>query len=351
MPVKVLVVDDSSFFRRQIKKLLEEDPGLEVVGIAENGQEAITKVQELKPDVVTMDIEMPVMDGIKATREIMRQEPVPILMFSSLTTDGAKATLDALEAGAIDFIPKRFEDISKKRDEVKRVLCKKVQDIGKHGLVSLRKTQKNEVIAPKILPRATKPNLEVNTDYKLVAIGTSTGGPVALQEILTKLPANFPLPILLVQHMPAAFTPAFAHRLDQLCEIEIKEAENGDVLNPGVAYLAPGGKQLQVGVRGSQFVITITESDAKLTYKPSVDITFSSLAKSAKNGVLAIILTGMGSDGCEGAKKLKKAGSTIWSQDEASSVVYGMPAAVFDAGVSDKVLDLKEFSSHIISQV
>ena len=368
MPVRVLVVDDSSFFRRQIQKLLSEHPDIEVVGVAEDGEKAIEQVLALKPDVVTMDIEMPIMDGIKATQEIMREHPLPILMFSSLTTKGAKATLDALEAGAVDFIPKRFEDISRNRNEVQRILSEKIIDVAKHGLLSLRKHASFEVPASDIKnlkpdsvnKSATSKPLEAikaqsefksQGSYKLLAIGTSTGGPVALQKILTKLPKNFPLPIILVQHMPSTFTPAFAQRLNQTCSISVKEAAQGDVLEPGVAYLAPGGQQTTVVNRGTQFVIHVTESDPKLTYKPSVDLTFSSLAGSFKNRVLALILTGMGADGCEGAKKLKSAGSTVWAQDEASCVVYGMPAAVFKAGITDKVLTLEDFSSNIIKQV
>lgn len=357
MPVRVLVVDDSNFFRRQIEKLLSQDPKLEVVGSAENGQEAIEKALALSPDVVTMDIEMPVMNGIEATREIMRKKPVPILMFSSLTTEGAKATLDALEAGAVDFIPKRFEEISRHREEVKKILCAKVIDIAEHGSLSIRKS-----ISPAVDPTTTsepgktpvEPRVASSpskTKTQLLAIGTSTGGPIALQEILTKLPADFPTPIILIQHMPATFTPAFAKRLDQSCAINIKEAEHGDVLMPGTAYLAPGGKQMKIVSRGAQHVIDISESDPKLTYKPSVDVTFSSLVSVYKDQVLAIILTGMGADGCEGAKKLKSAGSTIWAQDKESCVVYGMPAAVFDAGITDKVLTLKDFSSHIIKYI
>jgi len=355
MPVRVLVVDDSNFFRRQIEKLLSQDPKLEVVGSAENGQEAIEKALALSPDVVTMDIEMPVMNGIEATREIMRRKPMPILMFSSLTTEGAKATLEALEAGAVDFIPKRFEEISRHREEVQKILCAKVIDIAEHGSPAMRRkaSPSAATVSPTLAPSSTveKRHSGTQTKIKLLAIGTSTGGPVALQEILTKLPADFPTPIILVQHMPATFTPAFAKRLDQTCAISIKEAEHGDTLMPGNAYLAPGGKQMKIVSRGTQHIIDISESDPKLTYKPSVDVTFSSLVNVYKNQVLAVILTGMGADGCEGAKKLKSAGSTIWAQDKESCVVYGMPAAIFDAGIADKILPLKDFSSHIIKQV
>ncbi|HFE38829.1 MAG TPA: chemotaxis response regulator protein-glutamate methylesterase [Gammaproteobacteria bacterium] len=355
MPIRVLIVDDSSFFRRQIKKLIDQDKALEVVGSANDGKDAIAKVRTLKPDVVTMDIEMPIMDGIESTREIMRRFPVPILIFSSLATEGAQSTFDALEAGAVDYIPKRFEDISRNRDEVQKILCEKIAIIARNGVPAIPQKAVRVGRSP-IAMTASVDQHPVQAEsakgrYKLVAIGTSTGGPVALQEILTKLPADFPLPIVMVQHMPGTFTPAFASRLDQLCAIRVKEAEQGDVLTPGTAYLAPGGKQMELKVRGSQMSLDVSESKPGFTYKPSVDVTFSSLARFLKNQVLAIILTGMGADGCKGSKELKQAGSTIWAQDKASCVVYGMPAAVFDAGITDKVLPLKEFSSHIIKQV
>jgi two-component system chemotaxis response regulator CheB len=186
----------------------------------------------------------------------------------------------------------------------------------------------------------------------LVAIGTSTGGPVALQKILTQLPANFPHPILLIQHMPAAFTPAFAQRLNGLCKITVKEAENGDMLRPGVAYLAPGGKQMMVEGRGSGQKLKVFEDDSpRVTYKPSVDITFASAAKSYADGVLAVVLTGMGADGRDGARILKQAGSKIWAQDEESCVVYGMPQAVANAGLAEKSIALNDVAQHIIVEV
>jgi len=356
MTTRVLVVDDSGFFRRRVKEILEEDPLLTVIGDAANGQEAIDKAAELKPDVITMDIEMPVMDGIKATQKIMASNPTPIVMFSSLTTEGAKATLEALEAGALDFLPKRFEDISQDRDEAKKLLCQRVRAIAqkKH---TLRK------ISPvSATPKATKPSTvtavkRTAVDIKktggidLVAIGTSTGGPLALQNILVNLPADFSKPIVMIQHMPATFTPAFAKRLDQLCKISVKEAEDGDILKPGLALLAPGGKQMLVEGRAGNATIRIIESEPSLTYKPSVDITFRSINNVFPAKTLAIVLTGMGADGREGARTLRAQGSEIWAQDEASCVVYGMPAAIVDGGLADKVLDIHDFSQAIIKRI
>ena len=357
MSTRVLVVDDSGFFRRRVKEILEEDPLLTVVGDAANGQEAIDQAAALKPDVITMDIEMPVMDGIKATQKIMESNPTPIVMFSSLTTEGAKATLEALEAGALDFLPKRFEDISQDREEAKKLLCQRVRAIAqkKHALRKIIPTATK--VAPEIKSSTTasinKPAFRIKKSggIDLVAIGTSTGGPLALQNVLVDLPADFSKPIVMIQHMPATFTPAFAKRLDQLCKISVKEAEDGDQLKPGLALLAPGGKQMLIEGRAGNAVIRIIESEPSLTYKPSVDITFRSANKIFPAKTLAIVLTGMGADGREGARTLKAQGSEIWAQDEDSCVVYGMPAAIVDAGLADNVLSINEFSQAIIKRI
>jgi len=357
MPTRVLVVDDSGFFRRRVKEILEEDPMLTVIGDAANGQEAIDKALELKPDVITMDIEMPVMDGIKATQKIMATNPIPIVMFSSLTTEGAKATLDALEAGALDFLPKRFEDISQDRDEAKIQLCKRVLAIAqkKHTLRKIApvgSTSTTTAKPPTTAPvKRTAVNINKSGGIDVVAIGTSTGGPLALQNVLVNLPADFSKPILMIQHMPATFTPAFAKRLDQLCKITVKEAENGDQLKPGLALLAPGGKQMLVEGRAGNAVVKIIESEPSLTYKPSVDITFRSINNVFPGKTLAIVLTGMGADGREGARTLKAQGSEIWAQNEESCVVYGMPAAIVDAGLADNVLDINDFSQAIVKRI
>ncbi|ANB02808.1 chemotaxis response regulator protein-glutamate methylesterase [Ectothiorhodospira sp. BSL-9] len=364
MAVRVLVVDDSGFFRRRIVDILNADPSLEVVGTASNGQEAIDQVIALKPDVVTMDIEMPVMDGITAVRRIMARQPTAILMFSSLTFEGAKATLDALEAGAVDFLPKRFEDIARDQQEARDVLCRRVRTIGRRGAVrsgrdnGARATAPAPKSAPPATgrpiaqpPAATAPRASrgsgdrappVLRDFKVVLIGTSTGGPLALQKVLAALPAHFPLPLLLVQHMPASFTPAFAQRLDQLCNIRVKEAEDGDALQPGLALLAPGGQQMQVECRGGQSRVRITESAADQHYRPCVDVTFNSAAACFRGDALVIVMTGMGADGREGARLLKRCGSTVWAQDEATCVVYGMPAAIAEAGLADRILPLPQ---------
>ncbi len=361
MAVRVLVVDDSGFFRRRVTEILESDPLIKVIGIAENGEEAINQTKALKPDVITMDIEMPVLDGITATRRIMQTCPTRIIMFSSLTTDGAKSTLDALEAGALDFLPKRFEDISSDREEAKQILCEKVRHLALQSISPQTATPTNRTTpVPKRQP-ATENKVSgrplrasatgKNGEIDLVAIGTSTGGPVALQEVLNKLPGTFSKPIIVVQHMPASFTPAFAQRLDGQCNITVREAQDGDVLQAGVAYLAPGGRQMLLNKKGTGATIRIIDAEPGQTYKPSVDMTFSSIAKIFPNNTLGIILTGMGADGREGARELHQGGSTIWAQDEQSCVVYGMPAAVAEAGIADRILDIREIGISITKRV
>ncbi|MBP5956798.1 chemotaxis response regulator protein-glutamate methylesterase [Pseudomonas anatoliensis] len=379
MAVKVLVVDDSGFFRRRVSEILSADPSIQVVGTATNGKEAIDQAMALKPDVITMDYEMPMMDGITAVRHIMQRCPTPVLMFSSLTHEGARVTLDALDAGAVDFLPKNFEDISRNPEKVKQLLCEKVHSISRSNRrfsaystpapvaapapaptpapaassysshsshTSSAPVRPAPVPAPTRAPAASASSpAPKRKAYKLVAIGTSTGGPVALQRVLTQLPANFPAPIVLIQHMPAAFTKAFAERLDKLCRISVKEAEDGDILRPGLALLAPGGKQMMIDGRGA---VKILPGDERLNYKPCVDITFGSAAKSYGDKVLAVVLTGMGADGREGARLLKQGGSSVWAQDEASCVIYGMPMAIVKADLADAVYGLDDIGKHIV---
>jgi len=366
------VVDDSGFFRRRVSEILAADSNIQVVGTATNGKEAIDQALALKPDVITMDYEMPMMDGITAVRHIMQRCPTPVLMFSSLTHEGARVTLDALDAGAVDFLPKNFEDISRNPEKVKQLLCEKILSISRSNRRVSAYTPPAPVAAPAPTPApssvgsygssaparpapapiAARPHAAAPSSpapkrkaYKLVAIGTSTGGPVALQRVLTQLPANFPAPIVLIQHMPAAFTKAFAERLDKLCRISVKEAEDGDILRPGLALLAPGGKQMMIDGRGA---VKILPGDERLNYKPCVDITFGSAAKSYGDKVLAVVLTGMGADGREGARLLKQGGSAIWAQDEASCVIYGMPMAIVKAELADAVYSLDDIGRHLV---
>ena len=355
MPIRVLVVDDSGFFRRRLTEILNADPQIEVVEVAVDGKDAIAKAKACKPDVITMDIEMPVMNGIDSTRQIMQEEPTPVLMFSSLTYDGAQATLDALEAGATDFLPKRFGDISSNKEEAQKILCDRVKLLASQKSAfqrtapvkpapGVRQAVATDAAKAAIPKRPSKRFSPVN--YDLIAIGTSTGGPVALQNVLIQLPDSFSLPILIVQHMPAKFTEAFANRLDQLCKIKVREAQDQDVLEPGVALLAPGGMQMVVEVKAGRKIVRVKEeTDPLQNYKPCVDVMFDSLADSVGKRVLGIILTGMGADGKIGSSKLISKGAVVWAQDEDTSTIYGMPAAV--AGIAEQILPLDEIGKKL----
>lgn len=341
--IRVLVVDDSAFFRKRLVEMLNKIEGIEVIGEADNGLKAVEASQRLHPDVITMDVEMPVMDGITAVKRIMAGAPTAILMLSSLTREGATATFDALDAGAADFLSKNFGNISAGHEAASSILAERIFTLAKRPDLQ-QSPLKTRIQTPQRTVR--------NEQHQLVAIGASTGGPVALRAILTSLPADFPLPILLVVHMPANFTPAFAKRLDAQSGITIKEAVDGEPLKPGVALLAPGGTQMTIEQQGrSRSVVRIKAAESGQTYKPSVDVTFSSLANVYHKGVLAIVLTGMGADGLEGARLLKSNGSSVWSQDEASCVVFGMPQAVQKAGLSDRVIPIDQIGSALVKAV
>ncbi|MBA6326987.1 chemotaxis response regulator protein-glutamate methylesterase [Colwellia sp. MB02u-6] len=370
MSFKVLVVDDSSFFRRRVTDILNKDINLEVIGVAINGIDAVEKAIALKPDVITMDIEMPLLNGIEAVKQIMAKAPTAIIMFSSLTHDGAKATLEALDAGALDFLPKKFNEIAKNSEDAGSVLRQRVKQLARKKMVRAvrvsnfrartvveEKAKVSHVTSPNVATtKTTHQNLTFRKSsgkkYKLLAIGTSTGGPVALQKLLTQLPEDFPLPIIMVQHMPAAFTLAFANRLNNICKIKVSQASSGDILKPGHAYLAPGGKQMIIDGTGNSAKLRILEDNSeRMAFKPSVDISFASAAKVFGGNVLGIILTGMGADGREGSRLLKSKGATIWAQDEESCVVYGMPQAVKVAGISELSLTIESFPAAILKEI
>lgn len=361
MPYKVLVVDDSSFFQVRLKDIIEEHEDLRVVGIAENGQQAVDMEEQLRPDIITMDYEMPYLDGVSAVKQIMAKRRVPIIMFSSMTYEGAKITLDALEAGAVDFIPKNFAEVSRSSVFLKKKLHEKLllfvqknkvsrtdeilkSDTGPYLPRELRDLQNKmpaQVFGKKVLPLKGR--------IRLVIIGASTGGPVAITQILTNLKGDFPTPIIVIQHMPENFTRAFAERLNRQSALNIKEAEMGDKLLPGGVLIAPGARQLLIDQEGK--MVKVIKGDDRANYKPSLDITFASAANVFGCDVLGIVLTGMGADGCEGARLLKARGSSIWGQNRETSVVYGMPAAVANAGLVDEVLPLEEVAKHLEEEI
>jgi len=345
MPISVLIVDDSSFFRVRIRGLINSHPQLNVIGEATNGREAVEKAVKLKPDVITMDYEMPMMDGISAVREIMTKQPTPILMFSSLTQAGARVTLDALDAGAVDYLPKSYENVAGGPTALKKALCEKIIAIAGQA----KPRAMTAATAPAPAPAAPrKGQKRYPQRFDLVMLGTSTGGPVALQKILTQIPANFPAPILMIQHMPGSFTGAFADRLNRQCKITVREAADGDTLKPGEALLAPGGKQMMLAGKGR---IRVFDGDERLNYKPSVDVTFGSAVKYYGKNILAVVLTGMGADGREGARLIKQTEGVVWAQESSTCVIDGMPSAVVKANLADETVPLNEVARRLVDVV
>lgn len=355
MAVRVLIVDDSRFICKRIREILEEEPDFKVVGVASNGKQALEMAAQLEPDVITMDVEMPVMNGILAVKYIMAECPTAILMFSAATYAGAQATLDALSAGAIDFLPKTLDEIDGDREIAKRLLrhrvrivalqAKRIKSKPKFDVATLTRSQ--PVTSSSVInrPGNISTSYSINNKIELLVIVASTGGPVAIQKVLTQISAACTFPVLIIQHMPHNFTKSFADRLNQLCEITVKEAANGDYLKPGEALLAPGGVQIQVRQMSGRKAITLSEKKADEIYAPCADITLSSIANSYSHNVLTVVLTGMGADGKQGAVKLKQKGLTVWAQDEASCTIYGMPKAIIDASLADKVYSLDEIAN------
>ncbi len=350
--IRVLVVDDSAFMRKAISSMLEKDPEIKVIDTAKNGQECIEKVKKLDPDVITLDIEMPVMDGLTALKHIMMEHPKPVIMVSSLTTEGAEATFKALELGAMDYIPKQLSKISLEIIKIEKELIQKVKAVAKKKVkpkffkkLEKKKPKKEEVveIVKSLERRAVK--------HDIVGIGVSTGGPPTLQYILSNLPKDFPAAILIAQHMPAAFTPSFAKRLNELSPLEVKEAKDSDRIKEGHVFIAPGGRHLKIKQKGGWIEIIVTEEPKDAIYKPSATILLESIANEVGRRGLGVILTGMGSDGLEGAKVLKEKGGRILAQSEETCVVYGMPKAVVEAGIADEVVDLQEMPSAIIKNL
>ena len=336
--VRVLIVDDSAFFRKRIRLQLECTGEVLIAGEASNGREAVEMAASLRPDLITMDVAMPLLDGISAVREIMRDHPTDILMVSALTRDGARATLDALHAGAVDFLAKQGGVTGDAERPVTDDLGSRVISIArrKHG----RRAMSGSPVMSPVASRPLRGGRRRGA-LRLVAIGASTGGPVAVQRVLSELPASYPYPVLVAVHMPAEFTLTFAERLDSVCAIEVGHAADGDELLAGRALIAPGGRQTLVEASGDRLRVRVMPGGDQL-YKPSVDVLFGSAARSLGHAVHAVVLTGMGADGTAGARLLKERGSSVWSQDQASSVIFGMPHAVAKAGHSDRVLALDD---------
>ncbi len=371
--IRVLVVDDSAFMRKALTMMLEEDPQIKVVGSARDGQEGCEKVKSLKPDLVTMDIEMPRMDGLTALKNIMDENPTPVMMLSSLTTEGAGATLDAMDLGAVDFIPKELSYVSLDIVKIKEGLQKKIKDIArrKHILMARYKQAAafkkakgtKQHLRTKIRtggarfagkPGVTKAAVssprfikKQNHHIDIIAIGSSTGGPPALQEVITKLPKNLPVGVVVAQHMPPMFTKSLAERLDKLSQVTVKEAENGEIVQPGFVYIAPGGKHLTLKKFVARAKIVISDKPDTTLYKPCVDVMIKSVAEIYGKSVLGVILTGMGSNGVIGLKLVNNSGGKIIAQNAESCIVYGMPKAVVDAQIADHIASIENIYSEI----
>lgn len=396
-PITVLVVDDSPFMRLTIQKILSQNAGIKVVDTARDGREGIQKLQALRPQVVTMDVEMPVMDGLQALDEIMRWQPTPVIILSAVTTEGAQATLKALDLGAFDVVAKPSggpgaDLLALSRDLVEKVRAaagvdmrrlkqpsgyevvwpgtgssgpgraqgnQGTQGTGTQGTSSTAATKgsldsKGAGLAQWLMGRTKGAGLGVLPKHpvEVVAIGTSTGGPTALQAVLPQLPANFPVPVLVAQHMPPGFTGPLAQRLSSLCHLEVREGIHNEGLRPGTVYVAPAGKQLQVMRRGSVLYLNIgDEAPITTLYHPSVDVMFLSLAKEVGRGALGVVMTGMGNDGMKGMREIKAAEGFSIAEAEETCVVYGMPRAVVEAGLSDRITPLGEIGRAIVECV
>jgi len=352
--VRVLVVDDSAFMRKAITSMLESDPDVKVVGTAGDGQECLEKTRALKPDIVTLDIEMPRMDGLTSLRHIMKDFPTPVLMLSSVSTEGAEATLDALSLGAVDFIPKQFSNSALDIVDLQDQLVLKIKQIVKNQgrIMAISNQQKKQPAKNSIVnyPIPSAKCLKKSCKrYSIVSMGTSTGGPPALQEIIHKLPAKFPVPIVIVQHMPPMFTNSLAKRLDSLSILDVKEAEHGEPLLSGHIYIAPGNMHLKVSrVRDTIQTLLTTKPDNVL-HKPSVDILFKSVVDTYGSNTLGIILTGMGSDGLKGARAVRQSDGSVFAQNEQTCVVYGMPKSVVENDLADKIVPIQNMAAEIVS--
>lgn len=343
--IRVLIVDDSAFVRRAIIRMFEQSSEIQIIDVASDGEMAIDLVKKLRPDVVTLDVQMPVLDGLQALERIMNECPVPVIMLSSLTGRGGDKTLRALELGAVDFIDKSSAGGSMDISGLARELTVKIKIAARIDLKKLKTGTALGHVA------RTAPLTTTSTDTEIVVIGTSTGGPPALQMILTKIPAHYPCPILVVQHMSIGFTAPLAERLDRLCPLRVKEAQDGDSLEAGTVYIAPAGKHLKVCRRSGKLFAWLDSFPNNVLHMPSVDVLFTSVAAVIGKKSLAFVLTGMGRDGAIGAQDIKRTGGKVVAETEETAIVFGMPKAVMEAVRVDRSAPLYRIADLMLEMI
>jgi len=343
-PVRVLVVDDSALMRKLIPQILATDNGIQVVGTAMDGNFGLKKIEELRPQVVTLDLEMPGMSGLDMLKEIMRRHRVPVIVVSSHSTQGASITLKALSMGAFDFVAKPA-DVSARMPEIAHELITKIKAAAQsRGITIAAPAAASSTTSEKTAPsNGQRPT-------RVVAIGISTGGPQALQYVLPQLPKEFPATILIVQHMPEGFTEMFSRRLDEICAIRVKEAQSGDLLLPGRALVCPGSRHMKAKRLPLGDVAVLSDEPRVNGHRPSVDVLFKSVAEEFGNKTVALLMTGMGEDGAEGMNHVKAAGGMTIAQSEDSCVVYGMPKAAIERGYAVRVVGLEAIANTLLAQ-
>lgn len=351
--IRVLVVDDSAFMRKLITDFLEEDVEISVVGVARNGKDALEKAKALKPTVITMDVEMPIVNGIDALQAIMKEIPTPVIMLSSTTKEGAENTMMAMQHGAIDFIAKPSGTISLDLHKIKNDLIEKVKLASNVSMENVRVKSYPSVERKVFTPRTPSPKaMSKKQSKKLICLGTSTGGPRALQEVLSSIPATVNAPIVIVQHMPPGFTKSLALRLNSICAIEVKEAEDGDILRDGCAYIAPGGFHMKIVNTGSVYSVKLDQVEPpRGGHRPSVDVMFESLLPMPELEKIAVIMTGMGSDGTKGLTDLKRGMHHVHAiaESQETCIVFGMPKTAIASGNIDTVMPLQEIGPKIMN--
>ncbi|MDR1966663.1 MAG: chemotaxis response regulator protein-glutamate methylesterase [Synergistaceae bacterium] len=339
--IRVLVVDDSAFMRKVIGDIISEDPMLEVIGRARNGKEAMEAIRSDPPDVITLDIEMPGASGIEVLKEIMEHKPIPVVMVSSLTKEGANETMQALDLGAVDFVTKPSGTISLNMETVGGELRKKVAAASR---ASVHRTFQTGADSP--VRDIPSPHRDLQRRrMELLVVASSTGGPMALQQVITKLPRDYPLPVLIVQHMPPGFTTSFATRLNERSQLTVIEGCDGMPVRKGTVIIAPGGYHMLVEKKGAELVCKLAETPPVRSVRPSADVLFTSVAEVVGGNVIALVLTGMGKDGLDGTKLLKSKGAYVIAESKETCVIFGMPGAVIGAGLSDEVLPLYSIAS------